>query len=80
MKNAFSQKIMVISVRSSWCNFRTHQTDFQLGDVQTLVSAITHSFVTLKTLVKSKGIFDIIFKGIIHKRDTGQTKMGENCL
>ena len=37
-------------------------------------TAITHTFVTLKTPLKFKVILDIIFKCLIHKRDTGHNK------
>ena len=39
-------------------------------------TAITRTFVTLKTPLKSKVILDIMFKCLIHKRDTGHNK---NC-
>ena len=47
-------------------------------------TAITHTFVTLKTPLKFKVILDIIFKCLIHKRDTGHNKnrvknVFENC-
>ena len=39
-------------------------------------TAITHPFVTFKTPITFKVILDIIFKGLIHKGDTGHNKNG----
>ena len=90
MKNAFStsifelqilvkKKITVISLPLSRCDFHAYQMDFWSHDVKNFIfgkTAITHSFVTLKTPVKSKVILDIIFKGLIHNSDTGHNKNG----
>ena len=43
-------------------------------------TAITHAFVTLKTLLKSEVTLDIIFKCLIQQYDKATTKMGEKCL
>ena len=68
---------------SSWVDFQAYQTDFQSHDVKNFTSgktATTCSVVTSKTPANSKVILDIIFKGSLHKSDTGHNKMGLKFL
>ena len=58
-----------------WCS----SDGFRSCDVKNVIlgkTTITHSFVTLKSIVKYEVILDILFKGLIHTVILATTKMG----